>query len=133
MNKLDAFIFAMYGAASDLHYVALMENNWAAHLKGDRLRDGLLDWRDKIQEVHCIPMEDFFITAKDSFNDTSEILKYESPKTVKDAEDKLYKIISDTLVYIKTLENKLPIGTLNMVQGFAQDLQQKIAFLNKME
>lgn len=130
MKEIFGEILALYFASKDVHYLALLKNRWDIHKMTDEIASDLISWLDDIQEIQFLPLDKDFMCSREIFEIA---LKYapEKPSDIKTGFNNLTKLINDILNKITKEFDKYPVGTENLIGGFAQELQKKIGFLGK--
>ena len=141
MNNIAMKILALWGASKDIHYLALLKRDWATHKLMDEIAvyDGdelVNDWLDNFHEVMEICVNGDFMYSAELLAGAAEIIKRDlpKPKDIAAARSKLAMFINGLLDDINSFARDCPLGSNNLVAGWAQSLQQRLSWLgNEIE
>lgn len=132
INKLICYLIAIQNFAKDIHYSCSGDAFYGKHLLADRIQDGLRDFIDSIKET-CIlgnnllplPSGEYLAMAMNLLPpvETDDKKNFENMKN----------LIENALVHMQRMlqDEETARGEISLVDGIAQDLQQKLGLINK--
>ena len=126
MEEIYLKILALYFICKDVHYLALQKRRWDIHKQTDKIADNLIEWLDEIQEKHFIPVKRSFLYSAEIFK---KLEGENKPSDLDKGLDVIKKHIVELLNLITKIVNDETIGSANLISGFAESLQQKLAFV----
>lgn len=130
INRLICLLIAIAESAKAVHYSVKGEAAYSKHLLADRIYNGLYDFIDNLKET-------FFLAGNEPLLSAKEYLNIAADFTIKLTDDdkenfiSLQKLIIQTLELIEGIDNTLTRGEQSLVDGIAQDLQQKLGLVNR--
>ena len=124
-------MLAIANFAKDIHYSCKGEAFYGKHQLADRIQDGLYDFIDQIKETCILGNNLLPLPSGEYFARTMNLL----PPV--DADDKknfqnMQKLLIECLVLMQKmlLDGDTARGEVSLVDGIAQDLQQKLGLVN---
>lgn len=131
VNKLICYLLAIANFAKDIHYTCHGDVFYGKHLLADRIYNGLYDYIDQLKEICLLgndilplPSGEYLARAMNLLPavDTSDKKNFQS----------MQKLLIDCLVLTQEMltDNNTPRAEISLVDGIAQDLQQKLGLVN---
>lgn len=131
INKLIAYLIAIANYAKDIHYSCKGEAAYAKHLLADRIYNGLYDFTDQLKEI-CLLGNDLMPMPSGEYLSRATSLIPELTDSDKTNFEHIQKLLIDCLVLMQEMlqEKNTPRAEISLVDGIAQDLQQKLGLVN---
>ena len=131
INTLIAYLIAIANFAKDIHYTCRGEAFYGKHLLADRIQDGLYNFVDQIKETCLLGNEIEPLNSCDYLLQAANLI----PKLTNSDKtnfERLQKLLIDCLVLMQEMlkETDTPRAEVSLVDGIAQDLQQKLGLVN---
>lgn len=132
INKLICYLIAIQNYAKDIHYSCAGDAFYAKHLLADRIYDGLDDFIDQLKEVYFLGNNILPLSSGEYLTQASALI----PELADDDKinfEHLQKLLIDCLVLMQEMlkETDTPRAEVSLVDGIAQDLQQKLGLVNR--
>lgn len=131
INLLIAYLTAIANYAKDIHYTCKGPDFYGKHLLADRIYDGLYDFIDSIKET-CILGNDILpLPSREYLARAMNLLPRVEDDDQKNFKN-MQKLLTDALVLMQKMlqEKDTPRAEVSLVDGIAQDLQQKLGLIN---
>lgn len=131
INTLIAYLIAIANFAKDIHYTCGGEAFYGKHLLADRIQDGLYNFVDQIKET-CLLGNDIEPQQSGEYLIKAANLIPKLSNSDKTNFEKMQKLLIDCLVLMQEMlkETDTPRAEVSLVDGIAQDLQQKLGLVN---
>lgn len=128
---LICYLVAIANYAKDIHYTCRGEAFYAKHLLADRIYGGLYDFTDQIKET-CILGNDTMPLPSGEYLSRATSLIPELTDSDKTNFEHMQKLLIDSLVLMQEMlqDTDTPRAEVSLVDGIAQDLQQKLGLVN---
>lgn len=130
-NKLICYLVAIANFAKDIHYTCRGEAFYSKHLLADRIQDGLYDFIDQIKET-CLLGNDILPLPSGEYLAMAMNLLPPLENDDKKNFQAMQKLLIDCLVLMQEMltDNNTARAEVSLVDGIAQDLQQKLGLVN---
>lgn len=131
INQLICYLIAIANFAKDIHYACRGEAFYGKHLLADRIQDGLYDFVDQIKETCLLGNEIEPLESGEYLINAANLIPKLSNSDRTNFE-KMQKLLIDCLVLMQEMlkETDTPRAEVSLVDGIAQDLQQKLGLVN---
>lgn len=131
INQLICYLIAIANFAKDIHYTCRGEAFYGKHLLADRIQDGLYDFVDQIKETCLLGNEIEPLESGEYLINAANLIPKLSNSDRTNFE-KIQKLLIDCLVLMQEMlkETDTPRAEVSLVDGIAQDLQQKLGLIN---
>ncbi len=131
INKLICYLIAIQNFAKDIHYSCAGDAFYAKHLLADRIYDGLDDFIDQLKEVYFLGNNILPLPSVEYLAMAMNLLPALEQDDKKNFEA-MQKLLTDCLVLMQEmlLDKETPRAEVSLVDGIAQDLQQKLGLVN---
>lgn len=131
INQLICYLIAIANFAKDIHYTCRGEAFYGKHLLADRIQDGLYDFVDQIKETCLLGNEIEPLESGEYLINAANLIPKLSNSDRTNFE-KIQKLLIDCLVLMQEMlkETDTPRAEVSLVDGIAQDLQQKLGLVN---
>lgn len=131
INKLICYLLAIANFAKDIHYTCKGEAFYGKHLLADRIQDDLYDFIDRIKETCLLGNEVLPLPSGEYLARAMNLL----PQVTDDDKSNfqsMQKLLIDSLVLMQEMlkETDTPRAEVSLIDGIAQDLQQKLGLVN---
>lgn len=131
INKLICYLLAIANFAKDIHYSCKGEAFYSKHLLADRIQEGLYDFIDSIKEI-CLLGNDILPSPSGEYLAmTMNLLPLVETDGKKNFQN-MQKLLIDCLVLMQEMlqDKDTPRAEVSLIDGIAQDLQQKLGLVN---
>lgn len=131
INKLICYLLAIANFAKDIHYSCKGEAFYSKHLLADRIQEGLYDFIDSIKEI-CLLGNDILPSPSGEYLAmTMNLLPLVETDGKKNFQN-MQKLLIDCLVLMQEMlqDKDIPRAEVSLIDGIAQDLQQKLGLVN---
>lgn len=131
INKLICYLLAIVNFAKDIHYTCKGEAFYSKHLLADRIQDGLYDFIDGIKETCLLGNDILPLPSGEYLSGAANLLPQ-----VEDDDKKnflaMQNLLTDCLALMQKMlmDTETPRAEVSLVDGIAQDLQQKLGLVN---
>lgn len=131
INKLICYLLAIANFAKDIHYTCKGEAFYAKHLLADRIYDGLYEFTDQIKET-CLLGNDILPLPSGEYLARAMNLLPSVTDDDKSNFQSIQKLLINCLVLMQEMlkETDTPRAEVSLIDGIAQDLQQKLGLVN---
>lgn len=131
INQLICYLVAIANFSKDIHYTCRGEAFYGKHLLADRIQDGLYDFVDQIKETCLLSNEIEPLESGEYLVNAANLIPKLS-NSDKTNFEKMQKLLIDCLVLMQEMlkETDTPRAEVSLVDGIAQDLQQKLGLIN---
>lgn len=131
INKLICYLLAIANFAKDIHYTCKGEAFYGKHLLADRIQDALYDFIDEIKET-CLLGNDILPLPSGEYLARAMNLLPQVTDDDKSNFQSIQKLLIDCLVLMQEMlkETDTPRAEVSLIDGIAQDLQQKLGLVN---
>jgi DNA-binding ferritin-like protein len=131
INKLICCLMAIQYFAKDIHYSCKGEAFYGKHLLADRIYDGLDDFIDGIKETCLLGNDILPLHSGEYLIRATSLIPAIEYNDKKDFES-MQKLLVDCLVLMQEMlqEKDTPRAEVSLVDGIAQNLQQKLGLVN---
>lgn len=131
INKLICYLIAIQNFAKDIHYSCGGDAFYSKHLLADRIQDGLYDFIDGIKET-CFLGNDILPLPSGEYLAMAMNLLPALEQDDKKNFEAMQKLLIDCLVLMQEMlqEKDTPRAEVSLIDGIAQDLQQKLGLVN---
>lgn len=125
-------MLAIANFAKDIHYTCKGEAFYGKHLLADRIQDGLYDFIDSIKETCFLGNEVLPLPSSEYLARAINLLPTVETDDKKNFQA-MQKLLIDSLVLMQEMlqETDTPRAEVSLVDGIAQDLQQKLGLVNR--
>ncbi len=130
-NTLICYLLAIQNFAKDIHYSCKGDAFYSKHLLADRIYDGLDVFIDGIKET-CLLGNDILPLPSGEYLAKAMNLLPALEQDDKTNFEAMQKLLIDCLVLIQEMlkETDTPRAEVSLIDGIAQDLQQKLGLVN---
>lgn len=130
-NKLICYLVAIANFAKDIHYTCSGEAFYSKHLLADRIQEGLYDFIDQIKET-CLLGNNILPLPSGEYLAMAMNLLPPLENDDKKNFQTMQKLLIACLVLMQEMlqEKNTPRAEVSLVDGIAQDLQQKLGLVN---
>ena len=131
VNQLICYLLAIANYAKDIHYSCRGDAFYSKHLLADRIYDGIDDFIDGIKET-CLLGNDIEPLPSGEYLSRATSLIPRITKDDKKNFEEMQKLLVNCLVLMQEMlgEKDTPRAEVSLVDGIAQDLQQKLGLVN---
>lgn len=131
INKLICYLLAIANFAKDIHYTCRGEAFYTKHLLADRIYNGLYDFTDRIKET-CLLGNDILPLPSGEYLAMAMNLLPAPEQNDKKNFEHMQKLLIDCLVLMQEMlqDEGTPRAEVSLIDGIAQDLQQKLGLVN---
>lgn len=131
INKIICYLTAIANFAKDIHYTVHGEAFYSKHLLADRIYDGLYEFTDQIKET-CLLGNDILPLPSGEYLARAMNLLPQVTDDDRSNFQSMQKLLIDCLVLMQEMlqEKDTPRAEVSLVDGIAQDLQQKLGLVN---
>lgn len=132
INKLICYLVAIQNFAKDIHYSCGGDAFYGKHLLADRIYDGLDTFIDGIKET-CLLGNDILPLPSGEYLAMAMNLLPALEQDDKKNFEAMQKLLIDCLVLMQEMlqEKDTPRAEVSLIDGIAQDLQQKLGLVNR--
>lgn len=132
INQLICYLVAIANFSKDIHYKCMGEAFYGKHLLADRIYDGLYEFTDQIKET-CFLGNDILPLPSGEYLAKAMNLLPQLGQDDKKNFRAMQKLLIDCLVLMQEMlkEKDTPRAEVSLIDGIAQDLQQKLGLVNR--
>ena len=130
-NRLICYLIAIANKKKDIHYSCKGDAFYGKHLLADRIQDGMYDFIDQIKETCLLGNDIQPLPSGEYLAKAMSLLPALNNDDKKNFES-IQKLLTDCLVLMQEMlkEPDTPRAEVSLVDGIAQDLQQKLGLIN---
>ena len=131
INKLICYLLAIANFAKDIHYTCKGDAFYGKHLLADRIYEGLYDFIDGLKEICLLGNEILPLPSGEYLAYTMNLLPIVETDDNKNFQN-MQKLLVDCLVLMQEMlqDTDTPRAEVSLIDGIAQDLQQKLGLIN---
>ena len=132
VNKLICYLLAIANFAKDIHYTCHGDVFYGKHLLADRIYNGLYDYIDQLKEICLLGNDILPLPSGEYLARAMNLLPAVDKNDDKQNFKAMQKLLIDCLVLMQEMlqEKNTPRAEISLVDGIAQDLQQKLGLVN---
>ena len=132
INKLICYLVAIQNFAKDIHYSCAGDAFYGKHLLADRIYDRLDGFIDGIKET-CLLGNDILPLPSGEYLAMAMNLLPALEQDDKKNFEAMQKLLIDCLVLMQEMlqVKDTPRAEVSLIDGIAQDLQQKLGLVNR--